>query len=173
MVTGIGDFIPGKEATVFEMPYRTREIGIDAVAVATAKIGTAICFEVIFPEVVRRFVQNGANVMVTITNDAWFGDSAAPNQHFSMVIFRAIENRVPFARAANTGISGFVDAHGKVLQESRIFSDTALLQQISPGFQKTLYTTYGDFFAIGTLIVTFILIGLTVRDRRGKRGAGE
>ncbi|MEK7748213.1 MAG: apolipoprotein N-acyltransferase [Nitrospirota bacterium] len=139
MVTGIGEFIPGETAKVFEM--------------SSAKIGTAICFEVIFPEVVRRFAQNGANLMVTITNDAWFGDSAAPDQHFSMVVFRAIENRVPFARAANTGISGFIDAHGKILQTSPLFKDAALLHSLSLGMRKTIYTRHGDFFAIGNLLI--------------------
>ncbi|MBI3359207.1 MAG: apolipoprotein N-acyltransferase [Nitrospirae bacterium] len=161
MVTGIGDFVPGKKAVVMEIPSLG---GIDSKGVRplSAKIGTAICFEVIFPEVVRQFVQNGANVIVTITNDAWFGHSAAPYQHFSMIVFRAIENRVPFARAANTGISGFIDAHGAVLQSGNLFVDEARLESLSRGFQKTVYTTYGDFFAIGAVIATFIFIGVVV-----------
>lgn len=150
MVTGIGEFVPGKEAKVMEIPSARRE--------HSPKIGTVICFEVIFPEVVRKFVQNGANVMVTITNDAWFGRSAAPYQHFSMVVFRAIENRVPFARAANTGISGFIDAYGTILQHGDIFVEEARLETLSPGFQKTIYTMYGDFFAILSLCFTSIFI---------------
>ena len=152
MVTGIGDFVPGIGATVMD--------------ISTAKIGTAICYEVIFPELVRQFVQNGANVMVTITNDAWFGRSAAPYQHFSMVVFRAIENRVPFARSANTGVSGFIDAHGKILQSSEIFVEETKSEELFPGFQKTVYTTYGDFFAIGSLIATFVFIGFVVYKRK-------
>ena len=145
MVTGIGEFVPGKQATVMAIP--------------SAKIGAAICFEVIFPEMVRQFVQNGADVMVTITNDAWFGRSSAPYQHFSMVVFRAIENRVPFARAANTGISGFINSHGEILQSGALFTEEARLENISPGFQKTVYTMYGDFFAIFAIIITFLIIG--------------
>ena len=153
MVTGIGEFVPGKEATVMD--------------IGSAKIGTAICFEVIFPEVVRQFVQKGANVMVTITNDAWFGRSSAPHQHFSMVVFRAIENRVPFARAANTGVSGFIDASGAILQSGEIFVEATQSEAISRGFQKTVYTMYGDFFAIGAVIATLFLIGLEAYKRKG------
>ena len=149
MVTGIGDFIPGKEARVWEVP--------------PAKIGVAICYEIIFPDLVRLFVKNGANMMVTITNDAWFGRSDAPYQHFSMVVFRAIENRVPVARSANTGISGFIDAHGKILQETEIFVEDTRLERLTPGFRKTFYTVYGDFFALGCLAVLIILILLSCR----------
>lgn len=152
MVTGIGEFVPGDMATVMDIDL--------------AKIGTVICFEVIFPEVVRKFVQNGANVMVTITNDAWFGRSAAPYQHFSMVVFRAIENRVPFARAANTGISGFIDAYGTILQRGELFVEEARLEELSPGFQKTIYTMYGDFFAILSLCFTSIFIVFATISRK-------
>ncbi|MFY9270591.1 MAG: apolipoprotein N-acyltransferase [Candidatus Manganitrophaceae bacterium] len=140
MVEGIGDFIPGGEAIVMQA--------------AGTRIGTVICFEVIFPEVVRRFAQNGAAIMTTITNDAWFGDSAAPDQHFSMVVFRAVENRIPFARAANTGISGFIDAHGRILKQSPLFTETALTEGLHPGIRRTFYTAYGDVFAIGCVIIT-------------------
>ncbi len=134
MVEGIGDFRPGREAVVADVQGET--------------VGTAICFEVIFPELVRRFVAGGATLMTTITNDAWFGDSAAPDQHFSMVIFRAIENRVPFARAANTGISGFIDAEGRILSRTALFTEATQVASLYPGRRKTFYTTYGDLFAI-------------------------
>ncbi|GIW54952.1 MAG: hypothetical protein KatS3mg082_1356 [Nitrospiraceae bacterium] len=78
-----------------------------------------ICYEVIFPDLVRQFVANGAEFMATITNDAWFGRSAAPYQHFGMVVFRSVENRVAFARAANTGVSGFIDPSGAHPQRGR------------------------------------------------------
>ncbi|MBI3805147.1 MAG: apolipoprotein N-acyltransferase [Nitrospirae bacterium] len=152
MVEGIGEFIPGRDATVMEADG--------------ARIGTVICFEVIFPEVVRRFAQNGATVMTTITNDAWFGDSAAPYQHFSMVVFRAIENRVPFARAANTGISGFYDAKGHILQQSPLFAEATLTETLHPGIRRTFYTDYGDLFAFGCVIIAVGFTLISFRERR-------
>lgn len=152
MVEGIGEFIPGEDPLVMETP--------------SAKVGTVICFEVIFPEVVRRFVDKGAEVMTTITNDAWFGNSAAPYQHFSMVVFRSIENRVPFARAANTGISGFIDAHGRIKETSPLFVQAALSEVLHPGFRRTLYTAYGDFFAIACVIITLLSAAFVYQNRR-------
>ncbi|WP_202882193.1 apolipoprotein N-acyltransferase [Candidatus Manganitrophus noduliformans] len=157
LVEGIGEFIPGREATVMEA--------------AGTRIGTVICFEVIFPEVVRRFAQNGATVMTTITNDAWFGDSAAPYQHFSMVVFRSIENRVPFARSANTGISGFIDAHGRIIKQSPLFTEAALTQSLHPGTRRTLYTAYGDVFAIGCVIIALGFALFSYREKRRKTDA--
>jgi apolipoprotein N-acyltransferase len=157
LVEGIGEFIPGREATVMEA--------------AGTRIGTVICFEVIFPEVVRRFVQNGASVMTTITNDAWFGESAAPYQHFSMVVFRSIENRVPFARSANTGISGFIDAHGRILKQSPLFTEAALTESLHPGIRRTFYTAYGDIFAIGCVIIALGFVLFAFKEKRRKTDA--
>ncbi|GAK57876.1 Apolipoprotein N-acyltransferase [Candidatus Vecturithrix granuli] len=109
--------------------------------------GTVICFEVIFPNLVRKFVDKGARFLTTITNDAWFGKTAASYQHFAMVTFRAIENRVAFARAANTGISGFIDPCGRILAESDIFVEAALIHELPLRTTTTLYTRYGDWFA--------------------------
>ncbi|HIE65631.1 MAG: apolipoprotein N-acyltransferase [Nitrospira sp.] len=152
MVEGLGDFVPGREAKLM--------------AVGETRIGTVICFEVIFPEMVRQFVKKGAVLMTTITNDAWFGRSAAPYQHFSMVVFRAIENRVPFARAANTGISGFIDATGKITQQSPLFVETSLSEELLPGNRRTLYTLYGDFFVMACAIITLIFCIFEQRKRR-------
>ena len=139
MVEGIGDFTPGRTPTVMKA--------------GGTSIGVVICFEVIFPEEVRQFVDRGAALMTTITNDAWFGDSAAADQHFSMVVFRAIENRVPFARAANTGFSGFIDAHGNIQSRTALFTEAAAVASLSPGTRRTFYTAHGDLFAIGCAIL--------------------
>lgn len=138
VVQGIGDFIPGTGYTVMKV----RLLSGGAVA-----IGTVICYEIIFPDLVRRFVNNGATVMTTITNDAWFGRTGAPAQHFSMAVFRAVENRVPIARAANTGISGFIDAQGRILETSDIFTEAGLTRTLAPGSGRSFYTRYGDVFA--------------------------
>jgi apolipoprotein N-acyltransferase len=130
---GIGDFKPGKEIFNFALPQ--------------GKFGVLICFEIIFPDLCRKFVKRGANFLVTITNDAWFGRTSAPYQHFSMAAFRAVENRVFVARAANTGITGFIDPTGKILKEGRIFTEEAMSGTVRLSSQKTFYTLYGDVFA--------------------------
>lgn len=152
MVEGIGDFLPGRDYTLFELPE--------------AKLGTVICFEVIFPDLVRRFVKEGAQMMTTITNDAWFGDSSAPYQHFSMVVFRAVENRVPFARAANTGVSGFIDRTGRIQKTGPIFVEAALADTVRLRTQTTFYTQYGDVFAYACVIITVLMIIIPFTKKR-------
>ena len=106
-----------------------------------------ICFESTFPNLVRKFVGNGARFLVIITNDAWYGRSPAAAQHFSMATFRAIENRTAIARAANTGISGFIDPYGRILQQSETYVEAALVHEIPLRTTTTFYTRYGDIFA--------------------------
>ena len=130
---GIGDFHSGKEIYNFSLPQ--------------GKFGVLICFEIIFPDLCRKFVKKGANFLVTITNDAWFGRTSAPYQHFSMAAFRAVENRVFIARAANTGITGIIDPKGKILKEGGIFRQEAMNGMIRLSNQKTFYTLHGDVFA--------------------------
>ena len=156
MVQAIGDFQAGKDYTVMTAHPHGQEGAI--------KFSTVICYEIVFPDLVRRFVDRGANVLTTITNDAWFGRTGAPYQHFSMAVFRAVENRVPVARAANTGISGFIDAKGRILETSPIFSEAHLTRSITPGITKTFYTKYGDVFAY--LCVIFIVILLVWKTKK-------
>jgi apolipoprotein N-acyltransferase len=146
---GIGDFKSGKEIFNFSLPQ--------------GKFGVLICFEIIFPDLCRRFVKSGANFLVTITNDAWFGKTSAPYQHFSIATFRAIENRVFIARAANTGITGFIDPKGKILKQGGIFTEEAMKGMIRLSSQKTFYTLYGDIFAwmcstFSVLLVAYALL---------------
>jgi apolipoprotein N-acyltransferase len=103
-------------------------------------------------------VDNGARIVTTVTNDAWFGRTAAPFQHFSMAVLRAVENRVPVARAANTGISGFIDSRGRILETSGIFTEAHLTRTLVPGKEKTFYTRYGDFFSYICVIFTLLLL---------------
>jgi apolipoprotein N-acyltransferase len=160
MVQAIGDFQPGKEYTVMAVPVHGQQ---------DVKVSTVICYEIIFPDLVRRFVDRGATVITTITNDAWFGRTAAPYQHFSMAVFRAVENRVPVARAANTGISGFIDAKGTILQTSGIFVEADLIQALAPGSTKTFYTRYGDIFSYLCVIFTMILLAKQPKKLRTKK----
>lgn len=151
LVVGIGDFKAGQGAMTMQIPTIPPDSG--------PRFGVAICFEVIFPDLVRQMAREGANFLVTITNDAWFGDSAAPHQHFGMVVFRAVENHLGFARAANTGISGFIGADGRILSQTSIFSEHAVtgslpLRSSSP----TFYTQFGDVFGWGCVILSGILL---------------
>jgi apolipoprotein N-acyltransferase len=152
LVVGIGDFVPGPGPRVMGGPG--------------GRFGLVICFEVIFPDLVRQFVDQGADYMVTITNDAWFGDSSAPYQHFAMVVFRAVENRIAVARAANTGISGFIDAEGHILRTTEIFVDGALSGEIHTGGPRTFYTAYGDLFAYGCGILALLVSAVAWRRAR-------
>lgn len=152
LVEGLADFSPGTEVVVFDVDQ--------------ARVGTVICFEVIFPEVVRSFVQNGATLMTTMTNDAWFGRTSAPYQHFSMMTFRAIEHRIPFARAANTGISGFIDAKGRVIQKTALFSEAKATVTLSLREETTLYTRFGDFFVVFCAIISLSFFGMAFIKRR-------
>jgi apolipoprotein N-acyltransferase len=130
---GIGDFKSGEEVYNFTIPQ--------------GRFGVLICFEIIFPDLCRRFVKKGANFLITMTNDAWFGKTSAPYQHFSMATFRAVENRVFIARAANTGITGFIDPRGKILKQGGIFTEEAMNGMIRLSKDKTFYTLHGDVFA--------------------------
>jgi apolipoprotein N-acyltransferase len=152
---GIGNFKPGKEIINLSLPQ--------------GKFAVLICFEIIFPDLCRRFVKGGANFLVTITNDAWFGRTSAPYQHFSMATFRAVENRVFIARAANTGISGFIDPKGKIMKQGGIFTEEAMNGTIRIMKGKTFYTLYGDVFAwICSGFSIFLLVYTVLQNRRKK-----
>jgi apolipoprotein N-acyltransferase len=132
----------------------------------TAKLGVLICFEVIFPELARAMAQNGAQLLVNITNDAWFGTSSAPYQHLSMAVFRAVENHRALARAANTGISAFVDPVGRLLDETPLYQEAVRTRAMPMMGQKTFYTSHGDLFAIGCLLISLILCINLFRNRK-------
>jgi len=129
----------------------------------THKTGVLICFEILFPSIASKFVKNGADILTTITNDAWFGDTSAALQHFSIAVFRAVESRRTVARAANTGISGFIDPMGKILETSDLFTDKTLTRQVPALNHISFYTKYGDIFAICSIVaicMSFMLKGV-------------
>ena len=136
----IGDFTPGRERVIFPLEG--------------APFGTVICYEVIFPDLFRRFVHDGARFMVNITNDAWFGDSGGPLQHLAMVPLRAVENRVAVARAANTGVSALVSPSGRIGPELPLFHRGVLRIEVPLRGAPTFYTRFGDLFAYACGAVT-------------------
>ncbi|MBI5379080.1 MAG: apolipoprotein N-acyltransferase [Nitrospirae bacterium] len=135
------------------------------------KLATVICYEIIFPHLVREFVREGANLMTTITNDAWFGRSSAPYQHFGMAVLRAVEHRIPVARAANTGISGLIAPSGRVLVASPIFEGGIWQGEVALRKETTLYTRVGDLFAYLCMGGSVILLGYgLIRKHKGSAG---
>ena len=153
MVEGIGDFYSGQEFTVMAIPQ--------------GRFSVLICFEIIFPDLVRQFVKRGAQFLANITNDAWFGRSAASYQHISIGSFRAVENRVCIVRAANTGISAIIDPLGRIGNATELFVQTMIQGTIWPkGNTTTFYTAYGDVFAyLCTIIVAIALIAKAIKIR--------
>ena len=172
----IGDFVPGHEYTVFETrdPSQTSDIRHQTsdqrpetrdqrkrvtsslqspVSSLASPFSVLICFEDIFPELARRFVQRGAQWLVTITNDAWFGNTAAPYQHAQASTFRAVELRVPMVRAANTGWSGCIDSRGRWVTSVRdprgeeLFVEGVAVCEVTVGDTPTMYRRWGDWFA--------------------------
>ncbi len=144
LTAGAGDFSKG-------------ETGPVPLKFGTGTTGVLICFEVLFPDIARDFVLNGADILTTMTNDAWFGRTQAALQHFSIAVFRAVENRRSVVRAANTGISGFIDPAGTILEKTDIFTACALTRQVPVMSGKTFYTRHGDLAAKACL-VAFLLI---------------
>jgi len=132
LVEHVGDFDHGVRGEILETD--------------NLRLGVQICYEIIFPSLSRTLADNGATLLVNITNDAWYGRTAAPYQHFSMAVFRAVENRRSLIRAANTGISGCIDPVGRVLVRTKLFEDAALTCEVPVWGEKSLYTRTGGLF---------------------------
>jgi apolipoprotein N-acyltransferase len=147
IVEQVGDFRPGKKG--------------DTLHWKNTKLGIQICFEIIFPQLSRIMVKNDAGLLVNITNDAWFGTTSAPYQHFSMAVFRAVENRRALIRSANTGISGFVDPAGRIIATTPLFRDATLTRSVPIMKTKTFYTRFGDLFAMVCLAATLLSVFMT------------
>jgi|Deesub1362A_J573_1020465.scaffolds.fasta_scaffold00045_52 apolipoprotein N-acyltransferase len=141
---GIGEYVAGDKYLRAETPF--------------GKFGTFICYEIIFPGLVRKFYKDDGDFIVTITNDAWFGKTAGPYQHFSMAVLRAVENRKPVIRAANTGISGFIDSSGRILSSTGLFKQQVLTANITTDRTRSFYSRYGDLFSYLCIIITVILL---------------
>lgn len=144
MVEQVGDFWPGKKGSTIKW--------------GNYKLGVQICFEIIFPELSRAMANNNAVLLANLTNDAWYGHSSAPYQHFSMTVFRAIENRKALVRSANTGISGFIDPAGRIVAKTALFKDAVLTRSVPLISITTFYTRFGDLFAIACLMGVLLIV---------------
>ena len=143
LVVGVGDFSPGK---IRPLPLNGHSLGV------------LICYEAIFPQLAREYVRQGSSLLVNLTNDAWFGRSSAPYQLLAMTRFRAIENRIWIARAANTGISALISPAGKITLSGPIFTPIQLSGTLGLGANPTFYTRYGDIFAYLCLVISGLLL---------------
>ncbi|MDY6863285.1 MAG: apolipoprotein N-acyltransferase [Thermodesulfobacteriota bacterium] len=130
LVEEVGDLVPGNEFKVFLCPF--------------GKFSTLICYEVIFPDIARRMVKNGAGFITNITNDAWYGKTAAPYQHLAISTLRAVENRRYLVRAANTGISAIISPEGKIIRSTPLFTNAVISDTVSLKREITFYTEFGD-----------------------------
>lgn len=129
---------------------------IKAIETSKANIGILICVDSVFPETVKKFVKKGSNLIITITNDSWFGRSTALYQHILCGYFRAVENKVNFIQVANTGISAVIDQYGRMQKISKVDSTEIILHDIYIEKTDTIFLKYGNYY----LVIPFILIGL-------------
>ncbi len=144
IVHGMGDMVPGTQQTLFD--------------VNGAKLSVLICYESIFPDLARRSVKEGADVMVNITNDAWYGTSSAPYQLLAMAAMRSVETKIPMIRVANTGISAIILDDGSITATTPLFQRGTELEDVAWHPMRTLYTIVGDLFAQICLLLTAIAL---------------
>jgi apolipoprotein N-acyltransferase len=144
----VGTFSPGTQRTIFNVNGH--------------RYGTFICYESIFGDEVRQFVQKGADVLVNISNDGWYGDTSAPWQHLNMVRMRAIENHRWVLRATNTGVTAAIDPYGRVTTAAPRHIRTAI--RVAFGYEQdiTFYTAHGDIFAWACVVVTLLALGYSL-----------
>ncbi|MGW8181436.1 MAG: apolipoprotein N-acyltransferase, partial [bacterium] len=140
LVEEVSSFHPGSE-------LRTGNVG-------ELRFGTVICYEAIFPEISRDYVNLQAGILVNLTNDAWFGPTAAPKQHLQMAAFRAIENRKTLLRAANSGYSAVVSVRGEIDRQTSLFSQEIIVVDVEANSTKTPYSFLGNGLNIAIIMGT-------------------
>jgi apolipoprotein N-acyltransferase len=151
LVQAVSDFSAGDDATLLPVDGHL--------------VSTAICYEVVYPALVRRFVTGGSEMLTTITNDAWFGPTSAPYQHFEQASMRAIEEGRYLVRSANTGVSGIVDPYGRVLARSAIYEPAVLVGEARFLSTSTFYARHGDVLGYASVLVTAVLLVMAAARR--------
>ncbi|MGI9141212.1 MAG: apolipoprotein N-acyltransferase [Gemmatimonadaceae bacterium] len=151
-----GSFGRGVDPVPFTLPF--------------GKVGVLICYESIFPQLSRSYRRDGVSLLVNVTNDAWFGRSTAPYQHFGHLPIRAIENRLPIARSANTGISAYIDPLGRVHGATPLQVEGAWTHNVERASVTSLYSRFGDWLSWLSAAVVVALLGLGMARSRDPRG---
>jgi apolipoprotein N-acyltransferase len=152
LVEAVSDFSAGTEPTVFDLDGR--------------RLSVAICYEAIYADMARTFVAGGSELLATITNDAWFGESSAAFQHFNQAALRAVEQARYVVRAANTGISGAVDPYGRAFARTELFETTAVVVDVRLLTGRTIYHHVGDVVVWLSLITTAAIVAALRRRPR-------
>ena len=159
-----GEYVPLKRILFFAAPLVEAVSDFSAgdtpelLPVDGHRISTAICYEVVYPDLVRRFVVAGSELLTTITNDAWFGKTSAPYQHFAQAAMRAIEEGRYLVRSANTGISGIVDPYGRVLAQTAIYEPAVVVGEARFLRTSTFYARHGDVLPYASVVATLALL---------------
>lgn len=156
MAGGIGDFGTQPYRSIFETPH-----GV--------KMGTAICYESVFPDFYREWANNGANVMTIITNDGWWRDTPGHKQHLNYARLRAIENRRSIARSANTGISAFINQRGDIVEQTGWWERGYLIGTLNLNEEKTIFTVHGDIIGRLSRFLTFLFLLMGVARKIAKK----
>jgi apolipoprotein N-acyltransferase len=170
-----GEFVPARRFLPFLRYYRVRSCdtspgdGYNVMRAGTSQIGTTVCFESAFPYVARQLVDQGAQVLCVITDDEWFGKSAAAEQHFAKSVLRAVENRRYVLRAAATGVSGIIGPNGKILDHAQSRNSALLERTITAREDRTFYTRHGDWLVWLSILIPFLLFGARGLFKRGTR----
>jgi apolipoprotein N-acyltransferase len=145
LVEGPGDFFPGN----WLYPLKIKDLAI----------GTLICYEITFPDLVTQMILNKGELLVNISNDAWFGDTSAPDQHLHLALLRAVEQGRYLVRCTNTGISAIIDPHGRIISQTRLFADAFLSGEIKLLTKTTFFHRY--YFAIHCLLILTALVSIS------------
>jgi apolipoprotein N-acyltransferase len=151
LAAGIGDFAEGR--------------GFHPINMGDRKIGVMICYEGILAEAGRMYKNEDTELLVNITNDAWFGKTSAPHQHLSMSIFRAVETRLYFVRAANTGISAIVDATGRIIEQTGLFQKADISGSIKFIKVPTIYARCGDWIVFAGFAFLAVVLLWNLKGR--------
>jgi len=177
-----GDFQPGREAIVHLLRLeteRTATITDEAGEITSphlkierttnfVRVGGFICYEAAYPDLVRQFVRNGATLLVNVSNDAWFGETAGPRQHLAHARMRAIETDRDLIRVTNSGISALLTADGRVVDPLPSFVTGTQIWEARARRSQTIYVRHGDWFAISCTLLTFALLGGSIWRRRSR-----
>ncbi|WP_435234898.1 apolipoprotein N-acyltransferase [Psychromonas sp. PT13] len=171
----IGEFVPFEKylrplAPYFNLPMSSFQRGQEVqpnLQTLQTSFAAALCYEIAFPELLRKNVREDTGMLLTLSNDAWFGDSIGPAQHLQIARMRAIEFARPLLRSTNNGITAIYGSHGEEIGRLESNTDAVLSKEIAPAFGKTPYQTYGSLplYLYSILILTWLYIYLVISRR--------